>query len=89
MKKLMLYMGYAAWFSCCLLIIYGIGLGFLELLNSQTTLEVIGKIALGSFSILLLTFLGWLCIGLIEMMFGDEDSYLYKKIVEPLNKMLP
>lgn len=74
MKKLLLGMGYLTWFCCNLAVLYGIGWGAFKLLESQSVGEFILHLAGGMIMLMLVVILSMLCLGLVVMLFGDEET---------------
>lgn len=83
MKKLMLGMGCLTWFCCNLAVLYGIGWGAFKLLESQSVGEFILNLAGGMIMLMILIILSILCLGLVVMLFGDEET------VEKVDKWFP
>ena len=83
MKKLMLGMGCLTWFCCNLAVIYGIGWGAFKLLESQSVGEFILNLAGGMIMLMIVVILSILCLGLVVMLFGDEET------VEKVDKWFP
>ena len=78
LKKILLGMGYLTWFCCNLAVLYGIGWGAMKLLESESIGEFLLKLAGGMIMVLVMVILSILCLGLVAMMFGDDN--LEKKL---------
>ena len=78
LKKILLGMGYLTWFCCNLSVLYGIGWGAMKLLESESIGEFLLKLAGGMIMVLVMVILSILCLGLVAMMFGDDN--LEKKL---------
>lgn len=74
MRKLLLGIGYLTWLCCNLAVLYGIGWGAFKLLESQSVGEFILHLAGGMIILMLLIFLSILCLRLVAMLFGDEET---------------
>jgi hypothetical protein len=74
MRKLLLGIGYLTWLCCNLAVLYGIGWGAFKLLESQSVGEFILHLAGGMIMLMLLIVLSMLCLGLVAMLFGDEET---------------
>lgn len=70
----MLGLGYLTWIACNIAVLYGIGYGAMLLLKTQSVGEFILKFAGGMIILMLLIFLSMLCLGLVAMLFGDEET---------------
>ena len=78
LKKILLGMGYLTWMICNLAVIYGIGKGAVYLINRESFGEFIVDLAFGMVILFLVVILSILCLGLVAMMFGDDE--LEKKL---------
>jgi len=78
LKKILLGMGYLTWLICNIAVLYGIGWGAMKLLESESVGEVLLKLAGGMIMVLMMVILSILCLGLVAMMFGDDE--LEKKL---------
>jgi hypothetical protein len=73
MKKLLLGMG-LTWLLCNFAILYGIGWGIMNVINSESLGAVILKLAGGMVMLMLIILLSMLSLGLVAMMFGDKKT---------------
>jgi hypothetical protein len=83
MKKLLLGMGYLTWFCCNLAVLYGIGWGAFKLIESESVGEFILHLAGGMIMLMLVVILSILCLGIVIMLFGNEET------VEKVDKWFP
>jgi hypothetical protein len=72
LKKILLGMGYLTWMICNIAVLYGIGCGVMELLESESVGEFLLKLAGGMVTVLVMVILSILCLGLVAMLFGDQ-----------------
>ena len=72
LKKILLGMGYLTWMICNLAVLYGIGLGAMKLLESESVGEFLLRLAIGMIMVLIMVILSILCLGLVAIMFGDD-----------------
>ena len=87
MKKILLAMSYGTYGLCCLALLYWIGVGAVKVVTeSESFGQALGMTALGACTIMILVILGMLILGLIEMMFGNENSKV-NKLVEDIFPM--
>ena len=73
LKKILLGMGYLTWMMCNIAVLYGIGWGAMKLLESESVGQFILHLALGMVMLFLVVILSILCLGLVAMMFGDDE----------------
>jgi len=83
LKKILLGMGYLTWMICNIAVIYGIGWGAMKLLESGSAGEFLLKLAGGMLMLFLVVILSILCLGLVDVMFGDS------KIADKIEKLMP
>lgn len=73
MKKLLGGMGYLTWFICNLGILYGFGIGIMDLINTKGLNDIALKVVIGMIFFFLISILSVLIFGLITMVFGTEE----------------
>jgi len=78
LKKILLGMGYLTWMICNITVLYGIGWGAMKLLESESVGEFLLELAIGMIIVFMMVILSILCLGLVTMMFGDDE--LEKKL---------
>jgi len=83
LKKILLGMGYLTWMICNIAVIYGIGWGAMKLLESESVGDFLLKLALGMLMLFLVVILSILCLGLVDVMFGNN------KIADKIEKLMP
>jgi hypothetical protein len=76
-------MGYLTWFCCNLAVLYGIGWGAFKLIESESVGEFILHLAGGMIMLMLVVILSILCLGIVIMLFGNEET------VEKVDKWFP
>lgn len=83
LKKILLGMGYLTWMICNIAVLYGIGWGAMQLLESESVGQFILHFTFGMVMLFLAVILSILCLGIVAMMFGD------KKTEEKVEKIIP
>jgi len=83
MSKILLGMGYLTWMICNIAVIYGIGWGAMKLLESKSVGQFILQLAVSMIVLVMLVVMSILCLGLVNVMFGD------KKIANRIEKWIP
>jgi hypothetical protein len=72
LKKILLGMGYLTWIICNIAVVYGIGWGAMQLLESESVGQFILRFAFGIVMLFLVIMMSIACLGLIAIVFGDE-----------------